>query len=213
MPWLQKLYFWNSLAAVVLALTFIVTIPVRRAGAQSKTFDNQLNTLSPVGVPPHSSTPGTNEQISLATGTLNVTIPLLNLPQRGGWSLPLGYTYNSNYYSPLNIVQVGEGVSNSDGAPVHFTNFSYHERMDHLRDLLEPTVPRLQASIEYEGAYRNNGDTYGTQAYIGNYCVTNWVFTDWSGDAHALPQAQPSCSDRQFDSNIPPCGRRNLCLI
>ena len=184
--------FRNGLAHAALILFFCF-------GAHGQTTDNQLNTLGPVGVQPNSGTTGTTEQISLATGALNVMIPLLSLPQRGGWSLSLGYVHNSNLNHPVQNVSVYAGTTNLNGMvqPVeHTLHFTYIESWDSFSNLLEPTLPRLQASIEYNGAYRDIGDSLDVEGYHETFCRTNWIFTDWYGSAHTF-KVNSSCSDKQ----------------
>lgn len=147
--------------------------------------DNQLTTLSPIGVPPNASTTGTSEQIVLANGSLHVNFPMLSVPQRGGWTLPLMYSYDSNILHPIQNVQPTSTYNNSDGC----TNAcgvenqrEFYESYVKYRQVLEPNVPRLQAANEFIGFVAGQG---GSANYVA-HCITNWVFTDWSGASHSF---------------------------
>lgn len=167
---------------------FLLSCLAARVHAQAGLPDNQLSTLSPIGVAPHGSTSGTNEQISLATGSLHVDFPILSLPQRGGWTLPLMYTYDSNISHPVQNLIASATVTNIDdkyGDPVDQRN--YQEQYVNLRDVLEPNLPRLQASNEFMGFYPSNQVNAGfKQSDFIVHCITNFVFNDWTGASHSF---------------------------
>jgi hypothetical protein len=123
---------------VAIAIIFCACIGSVQAQIQSP--NNQLNTLSPIGVPPHATLEGTNELVDLATGNLTLYLPMLSLPQRGGWTLPLGYTYDSRLYSPVQITSPSTTVYTTDGQPFSVTSYQYLETFNQLTGVLTPTM-------------------------------------------------------------------------
>ncbi len=115
-------------------------------------------------------------------GAVNLYIPLLSLPQRGGYPLSLAYVHHSNLNSP----QQNMGVSSSVGAPDHFT---YNDSIAHQDQPLEINLPRLQFTSEY----------FGDHAYPDSvtniFCATNFVFTDWNGNKHPFENTT-TCNSR-----------------
>ena len=51
----------------------------------------------------------------MMNGTVNLHIPLLSLPQRGRYSLYLGYAHHSNLNSLQQVTNVSSSVVESDG--------------------------------------------------------------------------------------------------
>ena len=96
--------------------TYVPTVP-----------DNMLTPADPIGIPPHASSAGTNESVNLSSGGLSLFIPVLSLPQRGGWTLDLGYVHNSMTYAPQQNVTVSAitrntlYVPNLDGSDASIT--------------------------------------------------------------------------------------------
>jgi len=52
------------------------------------------------GIDPYETYDGTRENINLATGGLNLSIPLLKLPGRNGFDYSVSYAYNSQFWVP-----------------------------------------------------------------------------------------------------------------
>jgi len=143
-----------------------------------------LTPADPIGIPPHGSSMGTNESISPSNGGLNVFVPALSLPQRGGWSLTLGYVHHSTNWSMQQNIDItsNPNVQYGWGDTTRFTNLM----SSYPNHALQINLPQLRASIEYVGDQINSnnvGPTY-VQSQYPVFCVMNWVFTDWSGNAH-----------------------------
>ena len=159
--------------------------------------DNAPNTLSPIGLLPQAATEGTNEQVSLANGALHMFIPLLQVPQRGGWTLPIGYSYDSNLLHNVQQVQVSGTVNTEDGVngrvPVDFIHYSEVFEATNGEQVLTINLPRLRSSIEYTGAIPYKDALGNPQQNIHSYCITNWMFSDWSGASHAFTNSS-SCN-------------------
>lgn len=157
--------------------------------------DNGPTPASPLGIPPHSSSSGTNESVSMMNGSLNVYIPLLTIPQRGGYNLSIGLVHKSNSYALQQTTSVTSSVS---GVNLVIDAITYGDQMATNDEPLEINLPRLQFSYEYVGdqAFGTSGTIspggQGTITSIGNiYCATNFQFTDWSGNKHPFENVSP----------------------
>jgi RHS repeat-associated protein len=185
-----------------LAVFLISLFAVVPAHPQSNTYvptspDNLLTPADPIGVPPHASSTGTNETINLSSGGLSIFLPALTLPQRGGWNLTLGYVHNSATWMSQQNVTV-QADSYNEGQLLWGDYYIYTENMvPSGSGGLGLNIPSLKATIEYEGdlkAYQSNGTQF---AQVPIFCVTNWVFTDWSGNKHSFgggPGVRTECS-------------------
>lgn len=131
-------------ATIIVLLAGVLAMP-----AQIQNSDNQLNTLSPIGVPPHASLEGTNEQVDLATGNLTLYLPMLSLPQRGGWPLPLGCTYDSRQYSPVQYTTPSTTIYNTDGRLTSVTSYQYSELFIARTDGLWTRTPAIIGSYTW----------------------------------------------------------------
>jgi hypothetical protein len=95
---LIRLVIWQLLFACGLGLHAFAQI------AAPTNPDNILTPADPIGTPPGVATDGTNESVGLSDGALTVYIPLLSIPQLGGWSLPFAFIHSSNgYYLQQNV--------------------------------------------------------------------------------------------------------------
>ena len=145
--------------------------------------DNILTPTDPLGTPPGVATDGTGESVNLSNGALTVYIPLISIPQRGGWSLPLAYVHSSSN------VHLRQTVANTPTWPTDGSNF-YTDKLDFSTGMIqiEPAfdinLPRLQATKEYAGDYVWKFDNGQAYAIMGRYCITNFQFTDWEGSTH-----------------------------
>ena len=168
--------------------------------------DNILTPTSPIGTPPGVVTDGTNESVNLSNGALTVYIPLISVPQRGGWSLPLAYIHSSNH----NYLTQSVSTQAEELPEAYWQNvFTFTDSMAYPSDaLFEINLPRLQASQEYAGDYSFSssldGDLQQT-GLMGRYCITNFVFTDWQGNKHpfaiTLVCNQPIGADAPFEAS------------
>ena len=80
--------------SVVVLLVAMTTMPATYA----QSIPNQLSPNNETGTPPYVAYGGVRENINLATGDLNIQIPLLTLPGRNKLDLNIGITYDSKYW-------------------------------------------------------------------------------------------------------------------
>jgi hypothetical protein len=149
--------------------------------------DNALTPGDPIGVPPQPSNAGTHETVSNTNGGLSFFLPVLSLPQRGGWNLTLGY-YNTSPNWTMRQDSSTQIINQTGGAPT-LTNITYSNNivLYAAGGALNLNAPTLQASIEYAGQI---GVPVGANTYeVPVVCITNWVFTDWSGNRHSFTNA------------------------
>jgi len=189
-------------------LPYLLLLPLLltfQAHAQISTppyADNILTPSSPIGTPPGTATDGDNESVNLSNGALTVYVPLLSVPQRGGWSLPFALVNSSNGYYLQQNVTTTPFENNQDGEQDWWTtSFAYTVQMVHPDAAFENNLPRLQASQEYAGSWNiMNGQT--VMGEIERYCLTNFQFTDWQGSKHpfAITQScnQPNLANAPF---------------
>jgi hypothetical protein len=157
--------------------------------------DNGLSPASPLGIPPGASSQGTNESVGMMNGAVNLYIPLLSLPQRGGYPLYLGYVHHSNLNSLQQITNVSSSVVESDGKDFAVDHFEYVDSMASYDQPLEINLPRLQFSVEYVGdhAYTTAG---AIDSVTNIFCATNFAFTDWNGNKHPFENVT-TCNSRR----------------
>ena len=146
----------------------------------SLAIGNTLTNGNAVGVLPYTAVDGENETVSLSNGALHVTIPLLSLPQLGGRTLDLAYTYDSKNW----IVKQHNSIVPYDTT----LTMVYEQECASAPYCIAPNIPlrlnlpTLSASLDYQGIAVYEAplaDSYQTQ-----YCVKNLVFSDWSGAKH-----------------------------
>lgn len=137
--------------------------------------DNTLTPADPIGITPKPSAAGTYEAVNDLNGGLSFFLPTLTLPQRGGWNLTLGYYNTSPQWHVHQDVSVVDGYGAGNNEP---TNLNYTDSLEPFQGGLNINLPTLRASIEYTGEDQYNGNNYPV------LCLTNWVFSDWSGIQH-----------------------------
>lgn len=160
-----------SICSVAAAQSYVPTQP-----------DNMLTPADPIGVPPQPSKAGIHEAVSNINGGLSFFLPVLSLPQRGGWNLTLGF-YNTSPNWTMRQDSSTQIINQGGGAPT-LTNITYSNNILLYASggPLNLNLPTLQASIEYAGQVNDSGPS--SPNYVPVVCVTNWVFTDWSGNRH-----------------------------
>src|SRR5579859_6662535 len=167
-----------SICSIAAAQNYVPTQP-----------DNTLTPADPIGVPPQPSTAGTHEAVSTINGGLSFFLPVLSLPQRGGWNLTLGYYNTSPHWyvrQDVSVTVTNPSGGLQTGAPAS-TAFSYSANITgYLDPALKINLPTLQASIEYTGdvTLYEGGNIANLAIEVPVLCLTNWVFTDWSGNKH-----------------------------
>lgn len=171
-----------SICPITLAQNYVATQP-----------DNTLTPADPIGVSPQPSTAGTHEAVGTTNGGLSFFLPVLSLPQRGGWNLTLGYYNTSPTWSVRQDVSVTMN-ENGDvcGAP-KYTYLTYNDNIQPYGSTgpFMINLPTLQASIEYTGDAQIQVNNTCTENPV--LCVTNFVFTDWSGNKHSFTNV-PTCN-------------------
>lgn len=189
--------------AVFIALSWTAQ-PAHSQVASPSNPDNIVTTTNPIGTPPGVAADGTNESVNLSNGALTVYVPLLSVPQRGGWSLPFAYIHSSDaYYLQQNLTTTPQQITGDGEVGWYQNSFAYKVQMEHPSATFDINLPRLQASEEYAGdylfKYASTGDPY---AIMGRYCLTNFRFTDWEGNSHpfAITQScnQPLMANQPF---------------
>ena len=205
-------------SAFTLAILMALCTAICRAQYPAPTEPTNVLTMAdPIGLPPQASTDGTSEQVDLANGSLNMFIPAVTLPQRGGHPLVLGFTYNSNQFSLQQLINAGsQTLTTTDDYTVDY--FTYTAQSAFTKPFsfpLQVNLPILTASFEYEGDMSITGLTdssctntlYNTQTCIApEYCLTNFSFTDWGGNTHMFNLgtliATYACSDFTMDGSV-----------
>jgi RHS repeat-associated protein len=198
----QFIGFRLSLAIFLLAFCFAASASAQNTYVPTLP-DNTLTPADPIGVPPFVSSTGTHETINLSSGGLTVFLKALTLPQRGGWNMTLGYFHNSNTYSLEQNVQVAP-VNNNESGKVFWGDFyTYYDGMNSPYPPLQINLPTLEASIEYMGDQQlfNPLDTSSEVNQFPVACVTNWTFTDWSGNKHSFGGFKATCSQETCPQN------------
>lgn len=140
--------------------------------------------ISPdTGVHEASTYVGDSESISPISGNVNIRIPLISLPQRGGKILNIGATYNSNIwgYDQANGYWYAAGSSqNVSGAPAGPVYFA--ELNDGMTGWnLDLGLPRI---------YWTTYDFPGGSCYVGNVLV---LMPD--GSQHQFNNMNYDCTD------------------
>jgi RHS repeat-associated protein len=156
------------------ALAFVSVQTTRAQNYVATQPDNSLTPADPIGTTPKPSAAGTYEAVNNLNGGLSFFLPALSLPQRGGWNLSLGYYNTSPQASVRQDVAITEGGTDPEKTYLTYTD----NILPFQTGPLVLNMPTLQASIEYTGDVTISGNEYPT------LCLTNWVFTDWSGNKH-----------------------------
>jgi len=143
----------KRLTLLILCFTFAVTIPLKEALAQS----NRVTTSTASGVMPYSLYGGARENINLATGNLNLQIPLLSVPGRAGLDLSVGLTYDSknNYLTYTYNEYTGQVF--------------YSTQTEQRAPYVGSTGWRVNAPVISSSARCEEGTIY---AYDGDFVVT-----------------------------------------
>jgi hypothetical protein len=101
-----------TLLLLVVALAWLVGPCVTNVRAQSIDDDP----LHAIGIPPLSGQiPVQNGFINVATGNLHLEFPLGSIPQRGGLSLQVTLTYDSNIWKGISLTDGWDLRTSFDG--------------------------------------------------------------------------------------------------
>jgi RHS repeat-associated protein len=187
-PYVTNWLALNRIGLLVAVCISVVGVAQSQIGTPAVP-DNGPTTTSPLGVPPGSSAAGTSESVSLMNGYVNLFIPVLSLPQRGGYSLDLGYVSNGGRNRIVQTMTISS-TSNS-GQEIEDTISYYNNRVGFGGEWtdgwsgapVDVNLPKLGSGSEFMGdyAYVHSGviDTV-----VNMFCETNFTFTDWAGNTH-----------------------------
>lgn len=150
--------------------------------------DNAPNASNIAGVSPFASISGDKENVDLASGAVNLNIPILSVPQLGGRSLNLSLIYDSNVYvlkkqsesySPHTNGTWSGGVQGQNVT----ANFSWQANPN---TGLHWNLPYLHADYAIAGITQYPEDVNGNvvDVSVSVPCVTNWSFSGWDGVQH-----------------------------
>lgn len=164
----------RAAANVFWTLLFIAIIVGTGTEVEGQSAPTIVNPLSATGVMPYAPYDGARENIALVFGNVNVQIPLLSLPQRGGQNFTLGIVYDSKVYSLRPFL-----IPSQEAWTVSWN-----------QDLFQPfalsywrfSFPTLQATWEPAGTIPG-GDGSPPQA---QNCLTAFIYTDQSGAKHSF---------------------------
>ncbi len=136
---------------------------------------------------------GAHEQLSLATGALSLSIPVVSLPQRGGQALNLGFVYSNETYSlketgaSFQSFTANESGTNAYLVPTQAVISLGPSAPGPWYSPVHVNLPTLTADLSFAGSdvYAYGRTPSGYQEVAGSvYSTQNWVFTDWNGNAH-----------------------------
>jgi RHS repeat-associated protein len=187
----QRKVSWHGIIAHALLLLVLAGGGISELRAQTygytpTTPDNALTTADAIGIPPHTSAAGTNESVSLPSGTINVFIPALSLPQRSGWNLTLGYFHSSASYSVHQQTSVTLHTNSSGGSSIVTDTYNYTDTMFSPNPPLAINLPQLEAKREYAGDIKEFNGGGQLIAQMPVFCAMDFSFTDWSGNKHTF---------------------------
>lgn len=152
---------------------------------------NMLQTNTTSGIYPNATVEeNSHEQLSLTTGALSFALPVVTLPQRGGRSLHIGFVYQSNVYALKETENLFTKYSPSGISTAYLT--PYEETIEWQttnprpwNSPLHANLPTLTADLTYAGGAQNP-QSDGSSIWTTEYCVQDWVFTDWDGSSHSF---------------------------
>ena len=163
--------------------------------------DNNPSPASPLGIEPGASAAGTNEAVNFGNGSVNLFIPLISFPQRGGYSMGLGYVHHSNAFAFQQDVQVSTTSDGSGTSQIFYDVIAYQDSFGHYDPLLNINLPRLQFSYEYVGSA--TAYAAGKQDHrVAFFCAANFVFTDWGGNKHPF-ENNTMCNTDHIQGSAP----------
>lgn len=161
-----------------------------------------------------------HEQLSLSTGELNLFIPILSLPQRGGRSLTIGYVHSSNTWAAKETSVTYNQYGTANGSNPQTWWLETYATVQYLPtsqnnvwgdESLHLNIPTLSSDLVYAGGYDTaHGQPNGPAVpnYTAAYCVTDWTFTDWQGSSHSFRGYQ-NCMNHLDPQFIDPQGGQN----
>lgn len=153
---------------------FVAALSLVLLTALSATTSAYGQTVAPLndqtGVSPYQSYGGVRENISLASGNLNLQVPLISLPGRNGHDLTLALEYDSSFYSLTGNDQI-TGKSNP---PLYEWQTAGGNQIPYIDGVWRLNIPVLSASVKY----------IATIGAAKEYCWTNFVLVLPDGSKH-----------------------------
>ena len=153
--------------------------------------DNGPTPVTPFGTPPGSSSQGTSESVDFATGAINLYIPLISFPQRGGATLNLGYISHSNEDALQQTMTLSTSNVSENRVNYFVDYIAYNDRLGPVEPPLLINVPRLRFDSEWLGDKYVNGEPTSI------YCLANYTFFDWQGNGHPFENINDCTNDQR----------------
>jgi len=125
----------------------------------------------------------------MMNGSLSLYIPVLSLPQRGGYNLELGYISQSSVNDPVQQMTISTTWDTQEHLhdTIHYyeglSAFSGRWSQDWNYLPVDVNIPRLTSGIEFMGDHAYSAA--GLITSVTNiFCETNFTFMDWAGNSH-----------------------------
>ncbi len=122
------------------------------------------------GVSPYQSYGGVRENISLASGNLNLQVPLISLPGRNGHDLTLALEYDSSFYNLIGNNQ----ITGKTNPPLYEWQPQGENQLPYIDGMWRLNIPVLSASVKY----------IATIGAAKEFCWTNFVLVLPDGSKH-----------------------------
>ena len=179
---------------VLSCVSLLILLTPTFARAQNQTPPTTLNLARPdtMQAPSASSLQQSGrESLNLGTGAITGFLPVVELPQRGGRTLRLGYSMSNDTWTlketSVTFNQYGTaGGSNPQTWWLEtYATLNWQTAYSGPFDTggLRLNLPLLQADIQYLGGTQQNTTLPN---YVGNYCFTGYTFFDWNGASHSF---------------------------
>ncbi len=188
-------------------------------GQSSSPGPSALNTPSPnalMGPSPLVSTEqSARETLTLPSGSLDLSIPIVSFPQMGGRNLPFSFVYSTNETYSLKELSATFAETSPDASPCNDQFYEASATVGWVPNVKGPfygavyvNVPTLSADRTYVGEnHLIAGNTSCGLLYNDNaaFCLQGWVFKDWSGTSHTFDGFSFCSSDASsLQSGNPP---------
>jgi YD repeat-containing protein len=171
---------------VFLCFVCISTLPAITHAQAVPEADHNLD----LGQPPNQTFDHAQENVNIASGNLNIVLPLVQLPGRDGKDLDVTLTYNSKMWTPtatLGNSVGGFGQGNPDLAQVGWTSSGSGNA--NIAAGWQLNVPYLYA----EGVTSFSGTPGPASNYSYTQCWTNYALVMGDGTQYSFPLAQSDC--------------------
>jgi len=174
-----------------IALCLLNGIVSAQSGSGAIPRPTMLNIAAPTIAPSEPVELTTHEKVSMSTGAISFSVPVVSLPQRGGSTLEIGYVYSGGGYA---LRQTGARYSaqpSGTGLLPQSISINLQQNTPPVWGLpIHPNLPTIKADLLYTGAMSTctgNCNDGPLMHYWAQYCMQNWTFTDWDGSEHTFP--------------------------